>query len=287
MIDGHYYYPDGVAVEKVAHKLGVPFTVTARGTDINYIPQHHPVARKRIQHVFTRAKRNMAVCQALLDCMTDELGASKDTAVVARNGVDLELFAYADETLHQQRQSEKGVKEKKLVLAVGHLVERKGHHLIIDAIKDIEGCELWILGAGPMAADLDAQIKSLGLGHRVRLIGEMKQADMVPFYQAADCLVLASSREGWANVLLESMACGTPVVATKVWGTPEVMPIHEKQFLVERNSTALKRAIATRLDATTSRKETRAHAEKFSWKATSDLLKSVWSECIAEAKAAK
>lgn len=283
LIDGHYYYPDGVAIEKIADQLGVPFTVTARGTDINYIPQHHPIALRRIQHVLARARRNMAVCQALIDCMTDELGADKSSAVTARNGVDLELFAYADDTLHQQRQAEKGLKEKKLVLSVGHLIERKGHHLVIDAVSDIDNCELWILGAGPMKAELEGQIKRLGVEHRVRLLGEMDQADMIAFYQAADCMVLASSREGWANVLLESMACGTPVVATRIWGTPEVMPVDEQQFLVERNRDALQQAIVSRLNANGSRKQMREHAEKFSWQATSDLLARVWGEVIAEA----
>ena len=282
LIDGHYYYPDGVAIERACRRLNVPFTMTARGTDINYIPEHYPLAKRRIQQVFSKASRNMAVCQALLNTMTDELGANKATAVTARNGVDLELFAYADDALHQQRKQEKQAHSPTVILSVGHLIERKGHHLIIDAIKDIADCELWILGAGPLKGELEAQIERQGLQSKVRLLGEMTQPEMIAFYQAADLMVLASSREGWANVLLEAMACGTPVVATRIWGTPEVMAEDEQQFLCERTVPALAHCIQARIQTHTARATVRAHAEQFSWHATSDLLKKVWAECVAQ-----
>ncbi|MCM2681477.1 glycosyltransferase [Echinimonas agarilytica] len=284
MIDGHYYYPDGVALERACRTLKVPFNVTARGTDINFIPEQSPAARQKIELVLQKTTHNLAVCKALMDTMQDDLGAPKHNAVVARNGVDLELFAYADENQQTAQQQKLGLKSSKMILSVGHLVERKGHHLIVDAMQHIDDCELWILGAGEMRNSLEQQIKKLGLEHKVKLLGEMTQPEMIQYYQSADCLVLASSREGWANVLLEAMACGTPVVATNIWGTPEVLPESDQQYLAPRSSDALGHAIQQRLSAPSNRAYYRQHAEKFSWQATVDLLKGVFENTIASGK---
>ena len=90
-------------------------------------------------------------------------------------------------------------------------------------MKSIPDTTLLIAGAGEERGRLEHQIAAAGLSGRVRLLGEVAHEELPSLYSAADALVLASSREGWANVLLESMACGTPVVATDVWGTAEVV----------------------------------------------------------------
>ena len=70
--------------------------------------------------------------------------------------------------------------------------------------------------------------------NRVTFTGALPNADLFRWYSAADVMILASSREGWANVLLESMACGTPVVAARIWGTPEVVADDVAGRLVDR-----------------------------------------------------
>ncbi|HEY4275930.1 MAG TPA: glycosyltransferase, partial [Rhizomicrobium sp.] len=94
---------------------------------------------------------------------------------------------------------------------------------------------------------------------------------------AADMFVLASSREGWANVLLEAMACGTPVAATNVNGTPEVIQDSALgQLVEERSARALAQAIKDLRDGAPDRNAVRTYAEQFSWEATARANKALF-----------
>jgi glycosyltransferase involved in cell wall biosynthesis len=129
--------------------------------------------------------------------------------------------------------------------------------------------DLAIAGEGPERATLESSIARLGFGDRVRLLGARPHAELPALYGAADASVLASSREGWANVLLESMACGTPVVASNIWGNPEVVGTLDAGVIAEANTpdgiaAAVRRLFAAGRD----RAATRAYAEGFSWDET-------------------
>ena len=117
---------------------------------------------------------------------------------------------------------------------------------------------------------------------RVRFLGAVPHAELAALYGAADALVLASSREGWANVLLEAMACGTPVVATDIWGTPEVVADPAAGRLVpERTPAALAAAVAALLADPPARAATRRYAERFSWDATVEGQLALFAEVVA------
>ena len=279
VIDGHYFYPDGVAIAKVARKLAKPFTVTARGTDINFIPKFTK-ARKAIQQVITQANHNMAVCDALRNEMIT-LGGEAGAITTLRNGVDLKLFAFADESTQIALRKKLALPlNKKIILSVGHLIERKGHHLIISALKALPEVLLLIAGNGKDEKKLKKQVAKLDLSAQVRFLGSLEQPDLVDYYGAVNALVLASSREGWANVLLESMACGTPVVASNIWGTPEVVQSKEAGVLVERNEQAIVEGVMLLLSDLPKRKTTRQYAEQFNWYATSQGQYQIFSSLI-------
>ncbi|MDC0609952.1 glycosyltransferase family 4 protein [Vibrio sp.] len=279
LIDGHYFYPDGVAIANVAKRLNKPFTVTARGTDINLIPKFAG-PKKKIQDVLLRSDHNMAVCEALRQEMIS-LGTPESKVSTLRNGVDLELFSYKDSKQQKVLRSKlKLPKDSPIIISAGHLIERKGHHLVIEALTRLPDVTLLIAGDGPEKKSLEKQCQNLNVSKRIRFLGSLSQNQLADYYGASNALILASSREGWANVLLESMACGTPVVATNLWGTPEVVQNSDAGLLVDRDSLSISNGIQELLSMNITRENTRAYAENFKWFSTSEKQNSIFSQII-------
>jgi glycosyltransferase involved in cell wall biosynthesis len=264
LIDAHYFYPDGVAATMIGKALNKPVVITARGTDINLIPQFEK-PRQMILQAAENCAAMVTVCTALKDEIVG-LGGTARKITVLRNGVDLELFKPEDR--YKARDSF-SIKSNFTIASVGHLIERKGHHLVIEALAQIKDAELFVAGAGEEEARLRELASRKGVADRVHFLGAVSQTKLRTLYNAVDCLVLASSREGWANVLLEAMACGTPVVASNVWGTPEVVTTPEAGVLMDDLSAAgVVRAVASLRHAMPERSATRAYAEQFGWQPT-------------------
>ena len=265
LIDAHYYYPDGVAAGLLAKWLGKPFFVTARGTDLNLIPEY-PFPRKLILKTASAASGSIGVCKALIDSL-EQLGADPVKLHTLRNGVDLERFTPEPRELARQRL---GLQTQgPYLLSVGHLIERKGHHIAIEALVALPGVTLLIAGSGPEERALKSLASRLGVSDRVHWAGVVPQTELKWWYSAADVLTLCSSREGWANVLLEAMACGTPVIATDIWGTSEVVSTEAAgRLMARRDARALADAWHDLMSAMPARAATRQYAEGFSWNAT-------------------
>lgn len=278
LIDAHYFYPDGVVAMRLAAEFGRPFTVTGRGTDLNLIPRYAG-PRRLIRQTADAAAHMMTVAAALKTYLTD-MGVPDERVSVLRNGVDLAFFQPpADRAALRERL---GCGTRTTLLSVGHLIERKGHHLVIEALRELPELALVLAGDGPEETALRALVEQWSLQDRVVFAGRLDQASLRERYQAADALVLASSREGWANVLLESMACGTPVVATPVDGTPEVVAAAAAgQLTRDRSAAAVADAIRALLADPPDRAATRAYAEGFSWDDTSRGQLEIFRRAVA------
>lgn len=271
LIDAHYFYPDGVAAAWLARELRLPLLITGRGTDLTLIPQSL-AARTQIQWAAGQASALITVCQDLKQKLI-ALGEPASRIVVLRNGVDLDRFTPGDRVAARAKLGLDGF----TLLSVGSLIPRKGHELIIAALADLPDATLLIAGSGPMRSELEKTAREKGVSPRVRFLGEIAHDDLSEAYRAADIFVLASSREGWANVLLEAMASGTPVVATNVNGTPEVVRDPELGLLVEERSAAsLSRAIKELRRLQPDRCAVRAYAEQFSWDETARANKALF-----------
>jgi teichuronic acid biosynthesis glycosyltransferase TuaC len=273
-IDAHYFYPDGVAAVMLGKYFNKPVVVTARGTDINLLPRYR-LPRKMILWAAYNAKGVITVCNYLKDEMVG-MGVRPSQITPLRNGVDLQRFGLLDKA---EARASLGVAGFTL-LSVGLLNSHKGHDLAIKALTMLPDVSLMIAGNGPDRKKLETLAEELGVGDRVKLLGPIPQTQLRTYYNAADLLVLASSREGWANVLLESMACGTPVVASKVCGTPEVVTAPEAgRLMAERTPESLAAAVSLLRAEIPDRSATRRYAERFSWDETTqgqiDLFRNI------------
>jgi teichuronic acid biosynthesis glycosyltransferase TuaC len=271
LIDAHFFYPDGVAAAQLAQELDIPLMITARGSDISDYTTRL-AARKRIIQAAEIASHNTAVCQALKSSMVD-IGMDEDKITVLRNGIDLQQFRPLPEVKRPDTYFH--------IVSVGALVERKGHHLTIEAIADLPNIHLSIAGAGSEEHRLRTLIDKLSLGNRVKLLGSIPHDKLAELYNSAHLSVLSSSREGWANVLLESLACGTPVAATAIWGTPEVMTSPDAGVLIqERNVACIRDGIKNLMDNLPERTHTRLYAEQFSWQETAQKILHLFEKIV-------
>jgi glycosyltransferase involved in cell wall biosynthesis len=263
LIDAHYFYPDGIAAVLLGRYFRKPVTITARGSDINVISRYR-LPRRMIVHAAERAAAIITVSEALKRSL-ESLGVAADRIRVLRNGVDLATFDLGD---RQDARQQQGLSRTTL-LSVGNLIPLKGHDLAIRALATLPDKDLVIVGDGPEEGDLRSMARRLGVADRVTFRGRVAHHALPDIYRAADVLLLLSSSEGWANVLLEAMACGTPVVATLAGGNREVVATPEVGELVrERTAEAVSSAIQALLARRPDRQTVRRYAEGFSWDAT-------------------
>ena len=275
LLDAHYFYPDGVAAALLAREFKVPFTITARGTDINLLPRYR-IPRRMILWAAAQADALITVCEALKDELI-ALGVAGEKIRTLRNGVDLKMFR----PVPRQQARERLALQGPVLLSVGALIARKRHDLVIRALPLIENAMLLIAGEGPELAALRQLSSGLGVQDRVRFLGGVPHQQLAEIYTAADALVLASTREGWANVLLEAMACGTPAIATNVWGAPEVIRgAAAGRLLDQATPKGLAGAVRLLLADPPERAETRRYAEAFGWDATSQGQLDLFAEIL-------
>jgi teichuronic acid biosynthesis glycosyltransferase TuaC len=249
IIDAHYVYPDGFAAVLLGAFFKKPVVISARGSDINLFVKF-PLIRFFLKYALNKADRVIAVCQALKDAMT-QLEIPGEKITVVPNGVDINKFFPLPK---EAARSKLGLPyDKRILLSIGELIPRKGFDFLIKALKILseemneKNLYLVIVGEGAFRKQLEQLISELNLGKQVRLVGSVPHQELYLWYSAADLFCLASSREGWPNVVLESLASGTPVLATDVWGIPEILCSDTLGVLTKRSAREIAAGIASAL----------------------------------------
>jgi teichuronic acid biosynthesis glycosyltransferase TuaC len=263
VIDAQFFWPCGVAAAALAEEFKVPLSIKSRGSDIHYWTDN-PLVREKIIAAANRADGMLAVSQSLRRDLIG-LGFAAEKIRVHYTGIDLDAFALRDQKTTRARLD---ISDGPLVLGVGALLPRKGHDLLIKAVALLPRVKLLIAGHGPHEVELRSLITNLGLGDRVRLLGAVPHAQLPDLYAAADISGLCSMSEGLANVWVEAMASGTPVVAFDVDGGPEAISTPEAGRLIpadQRTPEAVAAAIADLLKNRASREAVRACAMRFDW----------------------
>jgi glycosyltransferase involved in cell wall biosynthesis len=283
LIDAHYFYPDGVAAVLLGRALDRPVVVTARGSDLNVIARH-AVPRRWIRWAAAHAQGLVAVSSGLKDRLV-ALGVAGERVRVLRNGVDLRQFHPGDRAAARRRQGF----TRPTLIAVGNLVALKRHRLMVEALALVPEADLVIVGDGPERDAIKALAAARGIAGRVRLLGRLPQSELPEIYAAADLLLLVSTNEGWPNVLLESMACGTPVVVSNLAGIGDIVAAAAAgRIVAEPTPQRLAEAIRALLAAPPDRALTRAYAEGFDWQDTTEGQLALFEEiCARHAKPAR
>ena len=265
IIDAHYFYPDGVAATIIGKLLDIPVTITARGSDINLFPRYS-IPRKLIKWAIANCSHIITVSEALRKSVI-QLAATPDKVTTLRNGVDTDFFKPAED--REALRKRLGL-DNYTLLSVGNLIDLKGHDLVIKAMKKLDGMTLVIIGSGEKEKALKQLSEKLDVTDKVRFVGAIPQPQLIEYYAAADVLTLMSSREGWPNVLLEAMACGTPVIATAVGGTPEIVRPNSAGFLIDRSVEDIEMAVMNMYEQQPDRDKVKRYADQFSWLSTSN-----------------
>jgi glycosyltransferase involved in cell wall biosynthesis len=282
VIDAHFVYPDGFAAVLLGKLLRKPVVISARGSDINTY-QEFTVIRHLLRYALEQASRVITVSAALKETIAS-LSILRDKITVVPNGVDFRKFHPVSKT---QAKAELGFASRRIVLSVGHLTPVKGFDLLIRSVNALvedrrfQDVLLVIVGEGPSRKDLNELVTRLGIASHVRLAGEKPHGQLGAWYNAADAFCLTSVREGWPNVILESLACGTPVVAVPVGGIPEILSSDKVGIIVCRQPKEVADGIAVALERTWDREALVAHAQGHSWESTAQTVSRVFHSAIS------
>lgn len=260
LIDAHYFYPDGAAAARLGAAIGKPVVITARGSDVTWIPRYSR-PRRQIQRAAERAAAVVTVSQALKNSLAN-LGVNPEKVTVLRNGIDLDRFGPRDRTMIRAKLDLSGP----VWLTVGRLIELKGVHIAIETLTRVPDATLLIAGDGPEERKLRDLVERFGLGRQVRFLGAIPHDRLCDYYNAADVMILASSREGMPNVALEALACGTPVIAAPFAGVIELLSAPEAgEIAAERSAEAIASAWLRLRGRALERAATRSFAERLGW----------------------
>lgn len=278
LVDAQFFFPDGPAAAAIARELGLPLTIKSRGADVHYWGAR-PRALAQMLPAARQAARLLTVSQALGHDMA-ALGMPEERIRVHYTGLDRHKFRPQDRAAARAALARSlGVPgEGPLIVTPGALIPRKGQAFVIDALARLPGARLALAGAGEDEATLRARALQLGVGERVHFLGIVLHDLLPTLLSAADVMALPSASEGLANVWVEALGCGTPLVITDAGGAREVVDNASAGLIVERNANAIAHGIRTVLSAPPPQNDVARNADRFSWETNAENLVKIWRD---------
>jgi teichuronic acid biosynthesis glycosyltransferase TuaC len=276
LISAHWVYPDGFAAVNVAKRLGIPVTVHALGCDINEYTKYR-FRRHLISKTLIKSDRIVVKSDDLAEKARDLGGVTSKIRTIL-NGVDKRKFYPMD---MMESRSKLGLSlSEEYLLFVGNLQEEKGLMYLIKALaitKNFKG-KLLIIGTGPLEESFRKQVDQLDLNHKVEFFGSVSHSSVPVYLSAVNALCLPSLREGCPNIVLESLSCATPVLATRVGAVPQMITNDKQGMIVPcASSIDLANAIPNIMKLKGS---TAFHFNWYSWEDNADKISDVYKELI-------
>jgi teichuronic acid biosynthesis glycosyltransferase TuaC len=244
---GYWAHPDGEVAVRAARAAGVPAVVMVGGSDVLLLARDAG-RHRRIAKVFQAADAIVTVGHDLKEKVAN-FSVGPDKVHVLHRGVDEECFFPGAQ--HEARGRLGIPPERRVLLWVGRLVPVKGLDILLEACSILrergQPFHLFLVGEGPLRKALEANAVARGLEGHVSFVGPLAHDRLPDWYRAADLTVLSSFSEGVPNVVRESLACGTPVVATRVGGVPELVTGPVSRMVPPADPVALAGALAAAL----------------------------------------
>ncbi|MCT2400402.1 glycosyltransferase [Novosphingobium mangrovi (ex Huang et al. 2023)] len=282
LVDAEFFFPDGPAAAIIARKLDLPLTIKSRGADIHFWGQR-PRALAQMKQAAQQAAGLLAVSQAMRDDMI-ALGMPAERIGVHYTGLDREKFHPVERGAARALVSAMpnlGIwSEGPLLVTPGALIPRKGQRLVIEALTRLPEARLALAGTGEDEGHLRALAKQLGVAERVHFLGLVNHDVLPHVLCAADVLVLPSASEGLANVWVEGLACGTPIVIPDIGGAREIVKDETAGRLVERTPESIAGAVAAILAAPPSQAEVAENVSRFSWGVNAQNIVRFWKDVL-------
>lgn len=283
VVDAQFFFPDGPAAAIVARELGLPLMIKARGADIHYWGSR-PQALRQMLAAAHQSAGLLAVSKALRDDMIT-LGMPGERIAVHYTGLDRERFHPMDRA---QARAELRTSlaltleaDAPLLVTPGALIPRKGQRLVIGALAAMPEAQLLLAGSGEDESSLRALARDVGVTTRVHFLGQVGHALLSTLMCAADVMVLPSSSEGLANVWVEALACGTPIVVPDIGGAREIVKDRSAGRIAAREPNAIAAAIADILANAPGQNEVAANVAQFSWNTNAATIVQVWQDVRA------
>lgn len=280
--------PDGYVGLLLRRRYNLPLACSLLGADVNVYPSYKPLTRKLTQKVISEADQLIAVSQALKKS-AEVLAQPKREIRVIYMGCDTEAFR-PDAAARERTRELLGIPpQERIILFVGRLVEAKGIFELIEAFSQLQSrypkVHLVLVGDGQDRQRLEDQARQKKLDDVIHFVGARPHSEMPSWLNAADLLVLPSHNEGLPNAIVEAMACGIPVVATKVGGIPEVVEDKKSGLLIEKKIDSLITAIDSLLKDPEKRKQMGAYGrsiieQNFSWQQSARALRELYDEIL-------
>jgi teichuronic acid biosynthesis glycosyltransferase TuaC len=286
LIDAHFGYPEGAAAVRLGYRFKRPVVITLRGNEpcLYRTGLRGLVMKKALR----RATRIIAVSQPLAEFAV-ALGAERERVETIPNGVDIERFVPMERQSARRRLSRRY--EGPLIVSVGHICTRKGFHFLLAAVASLlpshPSLSLVIVG-GPSGErsnleDLKRSVQMLGLTKHVEFTGAQPRHQVALWLAAADVFALASQQEGCPNVVWEALACGRPVVASRVGEIERMVPGHAGVLYEPANDvSALSRALTEGLKRHWDENSIRRHAQERTWNHVAQQVGRAWERALHE-----
>lgn len=245
LIHAHTVYPDGFAAALLAKTFNRPLVVTLHGSDVTVNLRRY-LWRRLGLWALSNASQVIAVSQALRTTIVDDYGADGDKIRVIPNGVDVSSFAPIP---RPEAASKLGLEHQGFrVLYVGAIKKSKGVHHLLNATRGLvealdDSVELFLVGRGQYEREARLLADELGIASSVRFVGRRPNDEIPLWINACDVAALPSLSEGFGVVLIEAMACGKPVVATRCGGPEDIVNADTGILVPVEDQAALSRAL--------------------------------------------